>query len=351
MIYGGNRHTELLEKQILDIDCQHCGQKSEHYLLIYCSSFVLGIFYPLHWWSRKKEGFMRCKKCGTKTKINDSSENLPRQIANYWRETKIPFTHKLPTILSIGAFMIFGYFLIFKMAAGVISALEPAEKKLPGKWEDTYKVYSLYFYHNNEFTALGYDTIAFGKYSIDKEMVHIPLFGVENSIPKNLPEKLPLTDHIGDKFSFGKTTGPEKIYSIYRQEKNRWRIQATKPQSDAELRQRILDYLNFELEKFKIADEEDLPFVDSDINSPLTIAANGYQVSAQSTEKWRLLFHNDLDWQRANEILLEEFPREFKGDPEEKNLFDQNVRFLKMYIEKVKTSDLRFLERLGKFEG
>ena len=68
MIYGGNRHTELLEKQILDIDCQHCGQKSEHYLLIYCSSFVLGIFYPLHWWSRKKRRIYALQKMRNKNK-------------------------------------------------------------------------------------------------------------------------------------------------------------------------------------------------------------------------------------------------------------------------------------------
>ncbi len=350
MIYGGNRHTELLDTQIRDIKCEHCKQNTEHQLIIYCSSFVLGIFLPLHWWSRKKEGYMRCKNCGTRTKITDQSENLPKKIVDYWNETNIPFYHKLPTILAVSALFITGYFLIFKMASSVFTILQPAEKKLSGRWEDTYNVYALYFYDDQQFTAVGYDTIAFGKYEIEENAVKIPLFGVENEIPKSQIIEIPLQNHLGDRYRFTKKADLEKFDEIYRAEKNLWRKKAVKPQTDEELRQRVLQYLTFEMEKFRIADEEKVPFVREDVNGPVVFAANGYQVNSQSSEKWRLLFHNDLDWQRANEILLEEFPREFKGDPNEENMFDQNVRFLELYIRKVKASDLKFLDQLLKSE-
>ena len=348
MFYAGLRKTELLHTYIWDIKCNSCQQESEHELLITCDALCFGIFYPLKWWARNKEGYLKCKNCGRTSVVDENNLNLPPKVINYYNQTKIPFAYKLPTLVIFPSLLLIGYFFAFKIFSTVMSVMQPAEKKLPGKWQDDYQVYTVYFFDDKQYTAISYDSIMFGKYSLEGESFRMSLFGTENELPKRNLVKMPLTDHRNGEYTLVKKNDYEKFQEVYRHNLNLWRNKPTKPQSDEELRKRVLDYFNFEREKFKIGDEEDVPFIDSDVNGPVVFAANGYQVSGRSAEKWRYLFYNDTDWERANEILLEEFPKEFKGDPNEQNLFDQNVRFLNLYIQKVKGSDLKFLEKLSK---
>lgn len=348
MFYAGTRKTELLTTYIRDIKCNGCHENTEHFLQIYCDAFVFGVFYPLKWWAWNKEGSLKCKNCGRVSTVDENNLNLPPKILNYYQQTKIPFRYKLPTLTVFPGMLLIAYFFIFNIFSSIFSALQPAEKKLPGKWEDEFQVYTVYFYDNKNMTVVNYDSIAFGNYQIDENFVHFSIFGKENSVPKKQLTAISIMDFQDENYLLKKQRNSEKIDDIYLEEKNVWRKKPAKSQTDEELRKRVLDYLHYEREKFKIADEEKLPYVVNDVNAPVVFASNGYQVINRSTEKWRSLFYNDIDWERANEILYEEFPKEFKGDPNEKNPFDQNVRFLSLFIQKVKGSNLKFLDKLQK---
>lgn len=344
MFYAGNRNTEILRKYIQDIPCSHCEENTEHLLIIYCKTFVFGIFYPFKWWASDKKGYMKCRKCGKETAITENNPEIPAKVLNYFTETKIPFRYKLPSYLILGTLISISVAMFFGLFSVIFSVFTPLNTKLQGKWQDEYSVYQLYIYKDKTYTAVGYDTIAFGKYRYEKGMLDFPFIGGENEIPKINAIPLVLHDSADDAFRFEKIRKLKEFDDVYRAENNKWRTKPSKPQTNAEIRNKVLQYLEFEQFKYEKAVEEKVDFVEADPNSAIVFAVNGMQVNGNSEQKFRNLFYNDEDWIKATEILHHEFPKDFKLNPDEKNLFKRNVDFLKLYIKKVKESDLSFLK-------
>ena len=344
MIYAGNRRIEILRKYIQEIYCKFCDEKTEHLLIIYCKAFLLGIFYPLKWWASDKNGYMKCRKCNRETQISEKDENVPAKMLNYFQETKIPFGYKMPSFVLIGSLITFSCLLLFGFFSVIMEVLTPVNSKLRGKWKDDFSVYQMYIYPDKQFTIVGQDTIVFGKYTQNNGVITFPFIGGENQITKTQTFPLVLTTASNDRFTFNKTGKTEKIDDIYKSENNKWRTKSPIAESDEQIRKKVMDYLEFEKNKCEKGLEYEVEFFQNDPNSPIVFASNGIQVSFYSVDKWRFLFHNDQSWEKANKILNEEFPPKGTLNFDEENLFKRNSDFLKAYIYRVKTSDLRYLK-------
>ena len=237
------------------------------------------------------------------------------------------------------------YFIFFKIFTSILPLFKSTEDKLSGEWNDANDLYSIIVYEDKNYTIIGYDTVMYSKYELTSKELTINFLGKENIINRAvISDKMELENRQDEPYYFYKNEKENKIAEVYRKENNQWRNVATKPQTNQELKQRVLDYLQFERKKFQLAFDEEVDFVKSDVNGPVVFAFNGFQVNSISEQKWRYLFYQDEDWLKANQILNKEFPFNFKADSDEINLFDRNLKFLDIYIENVKKSKLEYLE-------
>ncbi|MGC4129931.1 MAG: hypothetical protein QM564_10380 [Bergeyella sp.] len=345
MIFNfGNQNYEILRKYIQEIDCVHCEEKTEHLLVIYCKVFVFGLFYPLKWWASDKKGYMKCRKCGRDNDVSEQNPEIPAKVLNYSSETKIPVRYKLPSYLLIGSLILTSTLILVGFFSAFVTILTPVGSKLQGKWQNDYQLYQIYIYKDRTYTAVGRDTIMFGSYKIEKGIVDFPFAGKDNKIPKNQAIPLVLHDLEDTTFRFEKQRKLKSFDDIYRAENNTWRKKPSAPQNNQQIRNKILQYLEFEKNKFQNGVDANLDFIENDPNSVIIFALNGIQVNLQSEEQWRYIFYNDDEWAKANEIMHKEFPKNILLDSEEKNLFKRNVNFLNAYIQRIKNSDLKYIE-------
>lgn len=342
MIFAGIKNYEILKQYIRDIDCESCKKPTEHILIIYCKAFTLGLFHPFKWWAYDKKGYIQCTKCGTETNIL-KEYHLPQKILNYYHQTKIPYRYKLPSILLFGSLVTFGLLIMVGFFSAFISFIKPIDSKLKGQWKDEYGVYKLYIYDNNQYTVVGYDTIVFGQYSRNKNIIEFPFMGNNNQMSKSQIPPLLLYNADNEKYKFSKTK-EDGLKNIYERENNFWRNKPNKPQSNEQLRQKILAYLRFEKNKFQTGVNKNLDFIEADPNAPLIFAMNGIAAKDQSLERWKYTFFNENDWEKANMIIIEDFPKKFKLNEKEKNIFKRNIDFLNFFINKIKTSKLQYLK-------
>jgi len=341
---AGTRRIELLRKYIQEIFCNYCETKTEHLLIIYCKAFVLGLFYPFKWWASDKESVIICKKCSRETLITENENHFPAKIHLYDKETKIPFRYKFPTIAFIGSLIILGSLMLFGFFSIIVDVLTPINTKLRGKWRNDTDMYSMYVYSDKQFTIIGQDTIIYGKYIQNGGTINFPFIGGENEIHKNQSFPLRLKNAENMYFTFekiGKTSGYDELF---RKENNLWRTRSQSPESNEEIRNKVLGYLQFEEKKLEKALQDNIEFVEIDPNAAVVLAMNGIQVNYYSERKWRYLFNNDESWGKANEILHSEFPKKGTINQSEENIFKRNLHFLKAYIQNVKTSDLKYLD-------
>jgi len=345
IFYAGTRRTELLKKYIQDIYCKYCDEKTEHILILYCKAFVFGLFYPLKWWASKKDGYLICKKCGRETHVLDPNENIPQKVQNYFNETKIPFRYKFLSIALISSLIILGCFILFGFFSVIINVMTPINSKLRGKWEDEYSVYQMYIYNDKNFTVVGQDTIVYGNYIQKNGVISLNFMGKDNIIYKQMNLPLVLTDHENTSFSFNKLGKLEPFDDVFRKENNLWRTKANAPETNEQIRKKVLDYLQFEKNKLDKALKYNIEFILNDANAPVILAVNGIQVNKNSERKWKYLFYDEESWVKANEILHSEFPKEGTIDKEEENVFKRNAKFLQAYIENVKSSKLDYLNK------
>lgn len=340
---AGTRRVELLRKYIQELHCKYCEEKTEHVLIIYCKAFVFGLFYPFKWWASDKESVIICKKCNHETLISENDKNFPAKILLYNKETKIPFRYKFPTIALIGSLIILASLMLFGFFSVIVDVLTPINTKLRGKWRNDTDMYSVYVYPDKQFTIIGQDTIIYGKYTQNGRTISFPFIGGENEIDKRQGFPLRLRNSENMYFTFNKIGKTTEYDELFRKENNLWRIRSESPESNEEIRRKVLGYLQFEEKKLEKALKDHIEFIETDPNAAVVLAMNGIQVNYYSERKWRYLFNNDESWGKANEILHSEFPKKGTINKSEENIFKRNLDFLKEYIKNVKASDLKYL--------
>lgn len=337
MIYIGNKTILLLEKQILDIPCSACKENTEHLLKIYAKAFHFGLFYPLKWWSSDKKAILVCKKCGRDTPISESNlDEVPPKIARYFKETKLPFRHKLPTFLFFGSILVLGLVFMGAIISFFINILSPIDGKMKGRWEEEFDSYTMYIYPDRNVTFISTDTLFYGKYHIDGSNIIFDVGSNQSISNKFNLEPLRLNSINGEDLQF-KRFDKDPIIGLYEKGLSNWRLKPKAPLTDAQLKTKILQLFQFELKKFEIAKEKNLDFINQDPNSPIRFADNGIRTSIGEQYQWRYIFYNDEEWEKANEILHKAFPQKFDIKKFDTKLFDRNIEFLKIYIKNVKS--------------
>lgn len=98
-------------------------------------------------------------------------------------------------------------------------------------------------------------------------------------------------------------------FSLYN---NRWRIPATRPESLAEIRERMLNHLHFWETFFKWGDDNNVGALDArDIPSALRMHGNGFGVVryAYLSPQWKSLFYSESDCRAADSLIRDVFNR------------------------------------------
>ncbi len=343
MIYIGNKSVELLRKHIQKIPCKTCGCEQEHLLIIYCKAFHFGILYPLKWWSSDKKGILICNNCKRDTTLDAASlEELPHKIQQYYNETKVPKHHRFPTFIFFGSLLILGLVMMFTVFNALFTIMKPVQSKLTGEWREEYARYKMFIYPDQTISLIGKDTIIYTHYTVDRQNIIINFSDYENSINKFQIEPLNVFDSEKIDFQFHKV-GDNFTEDLYYPKRNQWRIKPKQPQNNQQIKAKILQYLNFEVSKYENAVKNELNISENDPNSPLEFAQNGIATTYESQDRWRYIFNNDEDWYKANDIIDNEFPTDFKPSEYNENLFQRNIDFLKKMISNIKNSKLEYL--------
>ena len=343
MLYFGNRNEELLEKNINDLSCSHCESVSNQKLIIYCRALTVGIFYPLKWWSFDKKGFLECTKCGNKSLFDSENiKNQPSKIIRYFDETKLPIKHRIPSYFLFGSIFLTAFLMIFILGKTMFILVQSPENALSGQWNEEYGRYTMYVYDDKTYTLLNRDTIIYGNYDVDGVHVTFDFLGRASTFHKFNTNPIRLYDRENVDFEFERIRN-NPFDDLYTQKQNRWRIKPYQPQNNDQIRQKILNYINFEITKYEIVKEKDLKYIDIDPNSPLTFALNGIATSREYQNRWRSIFHNEDDWLKANKILEEEFPSDFKISSYKYHHYLRNLDFLKALKYNIEHSTLAYL--------
>ncbi len=336
MIYIGNKTILLLQKQILNIPCTSCTQDTEHVLRIYGKAFHFGILYPLKWWSSEKKGLLICKKCGRDTPINDANlDDVPSKISNYYKTTKLPFRHKLPTFVFFGTLLLLGLLFMGAIVSFFINIMSPIDSKMKGRWSEEYDTYIMYVYPDRQVTFVGQDTIFYGNYHVDGPNLIFDLGSNESIANKFDLDPLRLENVNNEKIQLERFD-KDPLIGLYERGQSNWRIKPKNALTDAQLKNKILQLLEFEMKKFEIAEEKNIDFINQDPNSPIRFADNGIQTSIGEQYKWRYIFYNDAEWEKANTLLHQAFPKNFEIKKFENKLYERNIAFLKLYIKNIK---------------
>lgn len=101
----------------------------------------------------------------------------------------------------------------------------------------------------------------------------------------------------------------------YSKENNWWRIKPSKPESDEQLKKRVLNHLAFWQLLFHDADKNDLPYVSYNwFASPLVIATNGVVMKFYDDVKneWDQNFYDSVQAHKGYELMRKCFSKKIK---------------------------------------
>lgn len=105
---------------------------------------------------------------------------------------------------------------------------------------------------------------------------------------------------------------------------NKWRLPATRKETDAELRDRLLNHCRFWQIYFKWGIDNDITLLDvRSTPTPIKIYGNGIGLkkAAELPVAWRSYFYDSTDCERAGVLLKEVFRKHDIKWPETKNKF------------------------------
>jgi hypothetical protein len=324
-------HEEYLTNHV----CYNCNKDLDTKLVIYCCVFTTGF---ITWWAWNKRGYTECNNCGKTAYINTRKKEFQNVQAFYTRKS-MPWFYFVPSIV-VGLFLLI---IIGEASLKTIYNLSTTtEEKLLGVWEKTDGSGSLYIFKDHQYTLVEKDTILFGKYDFDdnSNIVRLPTAGKGNKIEAVDPRNLTLTVMYGMDETFAQTVSSTKGDNPYQPQYNRWREKATHEETNTEIKIRVINYLTFLKRRYDWVLINHLQRLQPDPNSPLFEAMNGIALYKDDYHRWRSIFYNEDNYLSGNKFLLLAFPKNFKYDENENNVFRQNLSLIEAYIKSAESRDL-----------
>jgi hypothetical protein len=311
--------------------CASCGKDFDNKLIVYCKAFVTG---PITWWAWKKQGYMECKNCGFSISAYAFPNEL-KKVRHTYSAKRLPFYFYLPTIVVSLCVLLFSLGAISKY---VYNASTLPEQRLQGMWGNTEGSASLFLFDNNEYTLIEKGKLQFGTYTFDKQSGKFSInFNSEANVVDHVDGgDMHLNVASDENITFGKMLPPGHGLNPYKKQYNLWRIQATHSESNAELKQRVMDYLNYLKMRYEWALENNIQYIPADVISPILQAQNGIGVYETSLNNWITIFYSEAEWSLANQFLVRAFPKDHKINEQEPNVFKRNLEAINAYIENAK---------------
>ncbi|MFA6058260.1 MAG: hypothetical protein WC756_08670 [Taibaiella sp.] len=315
--------------------CSSCKQNFSTKLICYCKTFATGFA----WWAWNKQGYIECTSCGAVSDIK-STQVHAKGIRSAFSLKSLPLYYFLPSILmgTIVALLLLG------ITIGVVSkATTTGHDRFEGVWASEADKAALFVFADNTYTFINSDTIVFGKYKFDKKNDHIGLMiqGQRNDLQR-LEDGKGIQLHVAqyEYVSFSKVTSRLRGNSPYRKEYNQWRMKARHPESPAEIKARVMGYLNYLKQRYQWALQNELSYLPYELYSPILMAQNGIAIDNSSKQSWRPIFYSEENWQTANTFLSKTFPRDRKYNEKESNVFIRNLECITFYIENAEKASI-----------
>jgi len=115
----------------------------------------------------------------------------------------------------------------------------------------------------------------------------------------------------------------------YSKENNWWRVKPSQPETDRQIKNRVLDHLKFWQLLFHDANKFDRPFVSYNwFSSPLVVASNGVvmKLYADVKKEWDENFYDSVQAQKGYELMRKCFSKKIKYmDTDNKYLRDEDI--------------------------
>ena len=131
-----------------------------------------------------------------------------------------------------------------------------------------------------------------------------------------------------------KSRADTNIMLPYRPEYNTWRQKPTRPESDAEIKKRVIDFLSFLYLQCDNALLCHTSLIKLDKVTPFQIGSNGIALNSEYPE-WERIFYSKTDAKKGMKILHDAFPHSM--DFEEQNIFLRLRNFFEDYRENVRS--------------
>lgn len=323
------------EDFLLNQPCQSCGSNFENKLIIYCKAFMTG---PITWWAWGKRGYVECVSCGTMSDIHPFSKEFKEARYIYSRKGA-PLHYFIPTIVFGGIFLLITLAIFIGFVYNISTT---SKEKLQGIWVTADGQNSIFFFNNNQYTLLAYDTILFGRYNVDKGSggLDITIRGTDNNISSFTLQHLPLDIDGNGSFDFSKTINPDKGENPYEKKFNHWRIKATREESNEELKDRVMSYLYYLKLRYEWAMKNNLTYLPADLYSPVLQAQKGIGVYEASMPYWKPIFYSEENYLTASKFLYYSFPTKHHINEKETNVFKRNLEAIDAYIESAKRRNI-----------
>jgi hypothetical protein len=289
------------------------------------------------WWAWGKRGYVECVNCGVLSNIHPSSKEF-KEARHIYSRKGTPLLYYVPSIVFGGLLLI----IIAAFSIGFIYNVSHTPKeKLQGIWVTADNQNSIFFFKNNQYTLVAYDTILFGSYRVDNAsgQLNINIRGASNMTGFTLQE-LPLDIDGNGSFDFRKAINPDIGDNPYQKQFNHWRIKAVREESKQEVKERVIAYLKYIQLRYRWALANNLTYLPPDRYSPVIQAQNGIGVYESSLHLWEPIFYSDANYVTASKFLYYAFPKNHHIDPDETNIFKRNLSAIDAYIESAKRTSI-----------
>lgn len=328
----------------LNLACKNCKIENETQLFISCKTLVFGpIIFGINWWAWGKKASTYCRKCHHREDviINNQTEN---EILNDFNEAKIPIKYRAGggVLIVFASFLLLSFIIHYGDIASkkIVSFLESPQEKVTGKWINNNDEV-VYFFKDMTYTAIIDDSLFTGNYKFNSQETKIIISNINNQEEISLENEgkinLKYDNHVS-KYLKDKSIeiSNDNPYHLSNQ---KWRVKSHLSESKQQVKNRVLQYLNFCKSKFEWGLENDIYYLDGDSVSPIEFSSGGILFSDESLKEWKPIFNSEENWSLANQILIKNLPRDYKFK-EVNNNFENYRDIIQLYISNVEKNIL-----------
>lgn len=352
MIKVGIQDRILEDGYLSTVPCDNCGKTEGNSYIVWAKTFIFGPWlFPIKWFTWDTNASVTCDNCHRTLHVSETKGDLKERLEEKIKEN--PLWKK--NIFGILIILMISFSILSTVISGLKRIFTSSETMLTGHWvakgiDNPYieKLKSefnlpemntepgfLNLYEDKTYSYIFLDTTYIsGKWEyikVDKSIKITARDGSTKLSVKELTEqnlKIQLLNADGKENEVAKAfSGNGLIFekndkdyaNIYpfKPEFNKWRIKPSRKETSIEIKNRLINLLQFLEVSFTEAESKNIESMIREKSSPFVIGSNG--VGIKTNINWENTFYSIEDAKIGYELLEKSMPT--KMDFNEKNIF------------------------------